>query len=171
MKCPRDQSILTFTDDGKRMRNRCPGCSGLLLGDHEVAQTIGNGQGGPRALDSARVAALPQGGLACPRDGVPMRLLVHQGVELDLCAECGSLWLDTGELEKIGARKGRKAMRAAAIGAAAGAVAVAAAAPQASSSLVGDIAAGVGATVADGVVEVALEFVGEAVGALLEGLF
>jgi Zn-finger nucleic acid-binding protein len=173
MKCPRDNAAMIFTDDGRHTSNRCGRCSGLLLDAEAVAGAMGEGRG---SLSPERIRALPEGGLACPRDGAAMRALVHKEVELDLCPDCGALWLDAGELDKIGARKAsRKALAGAALAAAGGAAAVAAAAPGAGSSIVRDLASGVGEFVGeiavDGVVEVALEFAGQAVGTLLESIF
>jgi Zn-finger nucleic acid-binding protein len=162
---------MTFTEEADRTFDHCPECKGLFFGPDEVARALGGAGHGLRS----RVAGLAQGALPCPRDGKPMRVLMHEGVELDLCADCGSLWLDAGELGKVGkkgVRKGRKAAATAALVAAAGLSAGAVAAePAARGSLVGDIASGVGELAVDGVVEVALEFAGEAIGALLDGLF
>jgi len=170
MKCPRDKAAMMFTDDGKRMANRCPDCSGLLLGAEEVGTALGDG-----SAAAARIASLPQGKLACPHDGTAMRTLVHQDVEIDLCPDCGALWLDAGELEKLGKGKRKGARKAAAVAAlaaaGAGAATVAAADPGVRSSLLGNVASSVGEVVGDGVIEVAFEFAGQAVGALLEGIF
>jgi len=170
MKCPRDKAAMIFQDDGKRMANRCAECSGLLLGSEEVGKALGDGS------VAKRVRSLPQGKLSCPHDGTAMRTLVHQEVEIDLCPECGSLWLDNGELDKLGGARrkgsGRKAAAVAALAAAgAGAATVAAADPGVRSSLLGDVASSVGEVAVDGVVEIAIEFAGQAVGALLEGIF
>jgi Zn-finger nucleic acid-binding protein len=162
MKCPRDGAVLTFIDDGTHMRNRCPGCSGWLLDEAEVATALGGG----RKPDAARLASLPVSKVACPRDGKPMRALEHKGVEVDLCAACGSLWLDAGELEKMGARKSNAGRNAAAAAALAGGVAVAAAAAPAQASTLGNVASGVGEVLADGAIEVVFELVGEVLGAL-----
>lgn len=174
MKCPRDGAVMTFTDDGTHMRNRCPGCSGLLLDEAEVAAALGQGRKRSGAIGPERIAALPQGRLPCPRDGKPMRVLDHQGVEIDLCADCGSLWLDAGELEKIGARGGKAVRTRNVAGAAAAALAggavIAAASSPAQASAMGGIASAVGGVVAEGAIDVALEFVGEALGALVGGI-
>jgi Zn-finger nucleic acid-binding protein len=172
MKCPRDKAAMIFADDGKRMSNSCPDCKGLLLGAEEVGRALGEG----REMPMERIATLPQGALACPHDGTAMRTLVHREVEIDLCAECGALWLDAGELDKLGAGKGRKGSRkamaaAALVAAGAGAATVAAANPVAQSSFVSSIADSVGGFAVEGVVEVAFEFAGEALGALVEGIF
>jgi Zn-finger nucleic acid-binding protein len=161
MKCPRDGAVMTFIDDGTHMRNRCPGCSGLLLDEAEVAAALGG-----RKPDAARVAALPASKVACPRDGKAMRSLEHKGVELDLCEACGSLWLDAGELEKVTARES-KAGRNAAVAAAAlaGGAAVAAAASPAQASAAGSALSGVGDAVVGGGIEIVFELVGEVLGA------
>jgi Zn-finger nucleic acid-binding protein len=152
---------MTFIDDGAHMRNRCPDCSGLFLDEEEVAAALG------RKPDPARVAALPVGKVACPRDGKPMRALEHKGVELDLCAACGALWFDAGELEKVTARKSNAGRNAAVAAAAlAGGAAVAAVAAPAQASAVGSAGSGIGDAVAGGAIEVVFELVGEVLGAL-----
>jgi Zn-finger nucleic acid-binding protein len=168
MKCPRDRSILVFTDEGTHARNRCRQCQGFLVSKEEVLAVIGG-----KAPEAAKLQALPESGVACPRDGSSMRRVEHQGVEADLCLECYSVWLDAGELDKVVAQ-GRKAKRAGAGAAAAlaGAAAVAAAAqPAQAQSLASSIAQGAGEIVAEGAIELALELVGEAIGSVLGSLF
>ncbi|MDX2235621.1 MAG: zf-TFIIB domain-containing protein [Hyphomonadaceae bacterium] len=36
-----------------------------------------------------------------PIDGQPMRQVVRYGIEFDVCASTGGVWLDRGELEKL----------------------------------------------------------------------
>jgi hypothetical protein len=45
--------------------------------------------------------------LTCPDDGHPLIVRRAHGVELDFCGNCGGVWLDHGELERILARKKR----------------------------------------------------------------
>jgi Zn-finger nucleic acid-binding protein len=45
--------------------------------------------------------SMPISKVACPRDQKPMRIIVHQGVVLDICPTCFSIWFDAGEYEKI----------------------------------------------------------------------
>lgn len=175
MKCPRDRAVLAFADDGRHMRNKCPDCRGILLGDDEIGEALGNRAGNaPAVLDAERVAALAPSGLKCPRDEQPMRRFEHRGVELDLCPECRALWLDAGELEKIaalkGKRPGRKTAALAGAAALAGGAAVAAAAAD-KPSMVAGLAEAAGEVAVSGAIDLAFEFVGEAVGALLDGLF
>jgi Zn-finger nucleic acid-binding protein len=166
MKCPRDRSVLVFTDEGPHSRNKCPACKGILVGKDEVALALGG-----KAPDAARIAALPESGVACPRDGSTLRRVENHGVEVDLCAECLSVWLDAGELEKIVA-PGKKAQRAkvgvaAAAAGAAGVAALAAAQPAQAQSFVSSLTDGAGGVLAEGAIDLALELVGE----VLSGLF
>lgn len=172
MKCPRDGKVLVFTDDGRHQRNKCPECRGVLLGADEVDGALGRGAGkAPAAMGAERIGALPESTVSCPRDGAVMHKLEHHGIELDLCPECRALWLDPGELDKLGAL-GKRAKRAATGAvAAAGGVAVAAASQQNQASLAGEIARTGGEIVAEGAIEIALELVGDAIGSVLSGLF
>lgn len=170
MKCPRDRSVLVFTDEGMHSRNRCRECSGFLVSKEEVLAVLAG-----RVPDAAKLAALPESGVACPRDNATMRRIEHDGVEVDVCLECYSAWLDAGELEKILAHA-KKAKRAKVGAAVAGAAAVAAAAqPAQAQSFVSSLAQGtgevVGELVVEGAIEIAIEFVGEAIGSVLGSLF
>ena len=42
----------------------------------------------------------------CPNYNEPLIVLDWQGVEIDMCASCGGVWLDAGELEFIGEKAG-----------------------------------------------------------------
>ena len=176
MKCPREGTALVFVDDGNHMRDRCPKCEGTLLDREEVVAALGKREGHTVALAADKVASLPEGKLACPRDGAAMRRLDHEQVELDLCPECCSLWLDAGELEKIRGLKGKggaragKAALAGAAGVAAVAVAGATVAAAASPNKQG-LASGLGDVVAEGAIDVVFEFAVEAVGSLIGGIF
>ena len=167
MKCPHDRSVLVFTDQGEHSRNKCPTCSGILVSKEEVLAILEG-----KAPEAARLAALPESGLACPRDGSTMRRIDHQGVEVDVCLECYSVWLDAGEMEKIVAlrKKGKKSAGRAAAAAAAvdGAAALSASAqPAQAHSLAGSVAEGVGELVVEGGLNLAFEFLGEILGGLL----
>ena len=170
MKCPRDRSVLVFTDEGLHSRNKCRQCNGILVSKEEVLAVLAG-----KAPEAAKLAALPESGAACPRDNSTLRRIEHQGVEVDVCLECYSVWLDAGELDKILAQ-GKKAKRVKAAAVVAGAAAVAAAAqPAQAQSLASSLAQGAGElvveVVADGAIEIAIEFVGEAIGSVLGSLF
>ena len=165
MKCPRDAQALVFVDDGRHMRDRCPRCEGVLLDRDEVASALGRGAG-KAVLSAGRLANLPDSGLACPRDGAAMRRVLHREVEVDICPECNALWLDPGELDKIGRKKPAGKKAAMAVGAAAAGAAVAMAATPEKQSLVsglGEIAADIAV---EGTIDLVFDFAVEAIGAL-----
>ncbi|MDM7325285.1 MAG: zf-TFIIB domain-containing protein [Thermus sp.] len=39
--------------------------------------------------------------LLCPQCGVGMREVERKGLLLDVCPQCGGVWLDKGELERL----------------------------------------------------------------------
>ncbi|GAA6755167.1 hypothetical protein QT17_04810 [Thermus sp. 2.9] len=39
--------------------------------------------------------------LLCPQCGVGMKEVERRGVLIDVCPQCGGVWLDRGELEKL----------------------------------------------------------------------
>jgi uncharacterized protein len=39
--------------------------------------------------------------ITSPIDGSPMRQIVRNGIEIDVCPTTGGIWLDKGELEKL----------------------------------------------------------------------
>ena len=167
MKCPRDGQAMVFCDDGNHLRDRCPRCEGVLLASEEVVVALGRHGGNPAALDADHIAGLPEGGIACPRDGTGMRRIDHRGVELDLCPQCRALWLDAGEVEKIRgiAARGRKSRKGKlAAGAAVAAAAAASAADK--PGLAAQVAEAAGEVAVSGAIDLAFEFVGEALGAL-----
>ena len=45
--------------------------------------------------------------LICPRCRVYMKKLVKDTVVIDVCAHCGGMWADAGEIEKL-ARIGKR---------------------------------------------------------------
>ena len=176
MKCPREGTTLVFVDDGRHLRDRCPKCEGVLLDREELVAALGKGQGRTMTLAAGKVASLPEGKLACPRDGAAMRRLDHQQVELDLCPTCCSLWLDAGELEKIRglkANQGAAGRKAALAGAAAAAVAgatVAAAASPDKQGVVAGLAEAAGEVAVEGAIDLVFEFAVDAVGSLISGI-
>jgi Zn-finger nucleic acid-binding protein len=167
MKCPRDGKVLVFVDDGNHLRDRCPACEGVLLDREELAAALGKRQGGSVSLAAAKIASLPAGSLACPRDGAMLHRLDHQGVELDLCPRCRSLWLDRGEIDKIRGQGGKGARNAALAGAAAVAGASLAAEAGGRSSVVSAVGEVARDVAVEGAIEVVFEFAAEALGALL----
>ena len=53
-------------------------------------------------LDAERVAAeRKQALMKCPKDGADLREQEIGNVKVDVCAECGGMWLDAGELDLL----------------------------------------------------------------------
>jgi len=168
MKCPRDDTVLTYRDDGKAAHNACPACGGALLDEEGVLEAVGRQRRTVGAtLDAAQVEKLPEGTASCPRDGATMRIFAFREVELDICPECRSIWLDPGELEKI-----RRGVRRGAVAAtAAGAALAAAGSASAGSGAASGIGAAVGEIAVEGAIDLAFDFVVDAAGTLVEALF
>lgn len=106
MECPRDQHALIVRHHEGCAYEGCPDCGGHFLEPGLLRQTLGL-----EAHDSAeqiRESRLPTGTLRCPIDATPRRILIHDGVEIDLCPDCGGVWLDPGELEAIARRRPRR---------------------------------------------------------------
>lgn len=107
MHCPKceDSELVAQTIDGVEV-DHCPGCEGtwfdaselralLDSGNPHVSELLEEGQD-PERLNRLRAR--------CPRDG--QRLLAvldartHR-TRLDLCRECGGVWLDGGEFRRL----------------------------------------------------------------------
>lgn len=82
---------------------RCPVCLGLWLPGPVVAVVVGHiprpGSDGGAGTSKRSV---------CPADGGSLAAVYHHGIEVDLCFDCGGVWLDRGELERIIARRRRR---------------------------------------------------------------
>lgn len=48
-----------------------------------------------------RTPTVPDGTLACPRDGAPLQKVVVDRVTLDRCGSCHGIWFDPGELRRV----------------------------------------------------------------------
>ena len=109
--CPRDGTALRLQSYWKHPRHHCGECRGLFLGEANFVETLGSatleaaaaGAGGFVATAAGLIENLPESRIACPRDATPMHVLVHKGVEIDVCPACRSVWLDDGEYAKIAA--------------------------------------------------------------------
>lgn len=110
MNCPRCLTTLTEQDGSDATRLLCGSCGGFWIAPEPLANAL-----------KKRGITLPESGgtagdLRCPRDGAWLATFKFSGVELDRCTQCGGLWLDKGEWEKIsaaGRSKAKKRMLAA----------------------------------------------------------
>lgn len=94
--CPKDGKNMSPHRTARGHSIRCEGCSGLWLSNASVVRHIG---AVPRAAYIRNTGA--NTGLHCPDDRASLVALIHHGVEIDICTQCGGVWLDRGELESI----------------------------------------------------------------------
>ena len=53
-------------------------------------------------LDAERLAAeRKQALMKCPKDGSDLKEVEMGNVKVDVCSECGGMWLDAGELDLV----------------------------------------------------------------------
>ncbi len=43
--------------------------------------------------------------MKCPKCGSDLETKLHEAVEIDVCQECGGVWLDAGELEMLAGKE------------------------------------------------------------------
>jgi Zn-finger nucleic acid-binding protein len=85
MTCPRCDVELTTSDPGESLQ--CPQCSGWFVPASDIRA---------EALDLATESP-EQEQLRCPGDGGVMKTVQLGDAALDVCDQCGGVWLDAGE--------------------------------------------------------------------------
>ncbi len=94
--CPRHTAFLIDRTIKSVQVQHCPSCSGMWLSAALVEKALGK-VFKPSGIAGAGYAHLP----ACPDDGAPLLAVHHHDVEIDVCTDCGGVWLDKNELERI----------------------------------------------------------------------
>ena len=103
--CPRDGNLLATSALMESRVHRCPGCGGLWIEAYDLQSLYQKLEVDPplfltkRDLDSR---GLESGSASCPLDGAEMLLLHQDGADIDTCPSCYGIWLDRGELERMG---------------------------------------------------------------------
>lgn len=91
-KCPRDGTAL----DEKVIKGQtvfdCATCHGLWLPKSVILTAI---------KELPDLSDQPNASRLCPMDYTDLVAVRHQGVEVDVCRNCGGVWLDPGELAQI----------------------------------------------------------------------
>lgn len=110
MNCPRCASRLTEQGVADGSRQLCAACGGFWIDPEPLAKAL-----------QKRGVVLPEAGgvagdLRCPRDAAWLAGFSFQGIELDRCTQCGGLWLDKGEWDRLVAASGKGNVRAMAAG-------------------------------------------------------
>lgn len=98
--CPRDATLFVPQVHDGVAYHACGVCRGLLLPLEMVPELV-------PVLPQIRnmKAEWPRSSMGCPSCGRTMHLVLHEGIEIDLCHYCTLVWLDHGEIEKLRERK------------------------------------------------------------------
>jgi Zn-finger nucleic acid-binding protein len=97
-RCPRDGSGLSSRELDGIAYLFCDRCHGLLLHPAAIEQLKARSLGGQRPPRSTnRGIAIHEGTVRCPC-GPLMTNVAKGAVVLDVCRECGAIWLDGGEV-------------------------------------------------------------------------
>jgi len=106
MKCPkcRTEDLHEISIEGVVV-DQCYSCDGVWLDSHELNQLLAEDARHVASLRRANFASQAEGKRGfCPRETVEL-LRVYSAIErsvvLDLCPDCGGIWLDGGEFEKL----------------------------------------------------------------------
>ena len=104
--CPLCEVNLDEVDLQHETVDRCPACSGIFLDRGELGSIVKmvrifrEIELGERDIDN-----IPEGDLdraiACPADGSSMEPVDMGGVVVDVCSDCGGIWLDGGEMAAL----------------------------------------------------------------------
>ena len=100
MRCPRCPATLDAQPAGRKAKLRaCPEHHGVFATPADLQHVLP--VSAYAALRDAMDRSVP-GALACPSCATAtMRTLHPRGVELDGCPDCGGVWFDGGELERV----------------------------------------------------------------------
>ena len=98
--CPRDSTPLVPQAHDGVTYHACGVCRGFLLPLGMVPELV-------PVLPQIRhmKAEWPRSSMGCPCCGRTMHLVLHDGIEIDLCHYCTVVWLDHGEIEKLRERR------------------------------------------------------------------
>ena len=78
----------------------CPNCSGVYLDHGEIKKITSNSKLHAHFMNTLGKAQISP--LMCPGCGSSMRLQYLEETEIDTCGSCKGIWLDPGELQKLG---------------------------------------------------------------------
>ena len=77
----------------------CPKCKGIWLDENELGKLLKD-----RKLANyltKYIGTKSRSPMVCPRCGMTMDIEKADDIEVDVCLNCGGVWLDKGELEKL----------------------------------------------------------------------
>lgn len=99
--CPRDRTLLVERKLEGVTVDECPKCGGAFFDENELGRATGDKELA-RYLSTIHGAASSP--MVCPACGNLMDLDKVDEVELDHCTSYLGVWLDKGEMERLGAR-------------------------------------------------------------------
>ncbi len=104
--CPRCNNSLDVEQHGDITMERCGRCGGRWIDPQDlkaILDLIKLPVSGPMSRTGVDLTDV-QEDACCPRCGVPMEPFNYagdSGILLDKCRNCGGLWLDHGDLERV----------------------------------------------------------------------
>jgi len=175
--CPIDaKPVSAKQTDGLDVK-ACEACGGAWLPSSSAGTLFSRLPNGVAHKTRFREGLRFQGrssSLSCLDCGTVMRTVVQRGVEIDVCADCGGMWFDGGELQRFqqsGLGKSARIGAVAAGGAALGAAGLAGASainPAQTASQGSSVASSVGEVAVDGVFEVAGDVLVAIIGSIFD---
>lgn len=112
LRCPRCSEPMRQQHNQRAVIDHCDRCDGSFFDEGEMLALLGRSADPEIWARSNRSRTPSASDISCPRCNNRMQLhpLGHADidVDIDLCAACGGIWLDGGELDavmKIGARQ------------------------------------------------------------------
>lgn len=99
--CPRDRTPLVERKLEGVSVDECPKCGGAFFDERELGRATGDKELARYLSTVHGVATSP---MVCPACGGLMDLDKVGDVELDHCTSCLGVWLDKGEIDRLGER-------------------------------------------------------------------
>jgi Zn-finger nucleic acid-binding protein len=100
--CPLDQQALQAIPHGAAFYYSCPACHGHWL-ERQFLNILTEKRRPKEAVKRAEPISNRSSALACPACRMSMLHRTMGKVQIDLCAECKSVWLDGGEIDLLAA--------------------------------------------------------------------
>lgn len=100
--CPRCEQHLFLVERGGERLDLCRKCGGIWFDRDELAALLGSESSVELLIGISM--DLKGESLPCPDCMEPMNTKEVYEVFVDVCRECGGIWMDRGETEKIWAR-------------------------------------------------------------------
>lgn len=106
--CPRDSTPLHEASDSRAHLYACKSCEGVWIGPEDVKRVAGSSDPYDRLPSAVERLAIDDTAHCCCEGKPLMRTLERDDVRIDICPECGALWLDRGELQALLDNRPRK---------------------------------------------------------------